>query len=129
MQEAPKADFLHRASHSSLNDENLNRSYIQFADGNLYLHELYGLVMPSASLVVLSSCQGALGGENPGRDLSSLASAFSIAGAPAVVASLWRVEDTATASLIENFSSTVMTLPLINARSAIHGLGADILIP
>jgi len=53
--------------------------------------------------VVLSSCQSALGSDNPGREFASLASAFTVAGAPTVIASLWRVDDASTGLLFSEF--------------------------
>ena len=39
----------------------------------------------------------------PGREVTSLATAFSVAGASAVVASRWSVDDTSTARFFELF--------------------------
>lgn len=101
--EAPSATILHIASHSHLDREDINRSYIQFSGGRLSLGEIYGVSLPDMSLVVLSSCESALGEENPGREFASLASAFTIAGSSSVIASLWKVHDESTALLLEEF--------------------------
>lgn len=101
--EAPQADILHVASHSTLDRSDPNGSAIQLADGAFRLAEIYGLHLPPSSLVVLSSCQSALGEDNPGRELATLATAFTTAGASTVVASLWRVDDEATADLMTAF--------------------------
>ncbi|MDQ7825601.1 MAG: CHAT domain-containing protein [Candidatus Eremiobacteraeota bacterium] len=105
LKEAPQAALIHLATHSILRRDRINESSIQFAGAGkiLSLGELYGLTLPAASLVVLSSCESALGEENPGKEFASLASAFTIAGAPSVVASLWRVEDSSTALLFGEF--------------------------
>jgi len=97
--------IIHIASHSSLNAEDINNSFIEFAgpDGKLYLGEIYGLLLDPSCLVTLSSCQSAIGEENPGREFASLASAFTTAGASTVIASQWRVEDEATAKLFSEF--------------------------
>jgi CHAT domain-containing protein len=55
-----------------------------------------GLTLPNLRLVVLSSCSSALGTYRASDESASLASAFLAAGAPAAVASLWDVDDTAT---------------------------------
>jgi CHAT domain-containing protein len=52
---------------------------------------------------VLSACQTALGKEVRGEGLVGLTRGFMIAGAPRVVASLWRVDDHATAALMKSF--------------------------
>lgn len=104
-QEAPGGAILHIATHSKLDHEDVNNSYIQFAgkEQRLMLGEIYGVQLQNASLVILSSCESGLGEANPGREISSLSSAFRTAGASSVVASLWRVDDEATALLFEEF--------------------------
>jgi CHAT domain-containing protein len=71
-------------------------------DGFLRLHEIYNLSL-GADLVVLSACQTALGKEIKGEGLVSLTRGFMYAGAPRVVASLWKVDDEATAELMKRF--------------------------
>ena len=56
-----------------------------------------------ADLCVLSACETALGAEAGGEGLLALTRAFHLAGADSVVASLWRVDDASTASLMERF--------------------------
>ena len=53
--------------------------------------------------MVLSGCRTALGKEVRGEGLIGLTRGFQYAGAPRVVASLWRVEDLATAALMARF--------------------------
>jgi CHAT domain-containing protein/Flp pilus assembly protein TadD len=71
-------------------------------DGFLQLHEIYQLKL-SAELVVLSACQTALGKDIKGEGLVGLARGFMYAGAARVVASLWKVDDAATAELMKRF--------------------------
>jgi len=71
-------------------------------DGFLRLHDVYDLKL-SADLVVLSACQSALGKEVRGEGMLGLTRGFMYAGAPRVVASLWRVDDRATAELMKAF--------------------------
>ena len=66
------------------------------------LHEIYNLEL-RADLVVLSACQTALGSEFKGEGLVALTRGFLAAGAPRVVASLWSVDDRATAELMGRF--------------------------
>ncbi|HYG63230.1 MAG TPA: CHAT domain-containing protein, partial [Thermoanaerobaculia bacterium] len=72
------------------------------ADGFLGLRDIYNLRL-RAGLVVLSGCETALGREIRGEGLAGLARGFMYAGAARVVASLWRVEDRATAELMTRF--------------------------
>jgi CHAT domain-containing protein len=68
------------------------------------LRQIYALDL-NADLVVLSACQTALGKEVKGEGLIGLTRGFMYAGAPRVVASLWRVDDRATARLMSHFYS------------------------
>ncbi len=71
-------------------------------DGFLRLHDIYGLHL-DADLVVLSACDTALGQEVRGEGLVGLTRGFMYAGARRVVASLWEVQDLATARLMTDF--------------------------
>ena len=71
-------------------------------EGFLHLHDVYNLKL-DADLVVLSGCRTALGKEVRGEGLIGLTRGFQYAGATRVLASLWRVEDQATAALMTRF--------------------------
>jgi CHAT domain-containing protein len=71
-------------------------------DGFLGLRDIYNLRL-GADLVVLSGCETALGKEVRGEGLVGLTQGFLYTGARQVVASLWRVEDRATAELMTRF--------------------------
>jgi CHAT domain-containing protein len=75
-------------------------------DGFLQLFELYALEV-DADLVVLSACSTHVGPLLEGEGAFALSRAFSVAGARRVVASLWPVEDRATAALMRSFFSQV----------------------
>jgi CHAT domain-containing protein/Tfp pilus assembly protein PilF len=68
-------------------------------EGFLHLRDIYGLRL-DADLVVLSGCRTALGKETHGEGMIGLTRGFLYAGARRVVASLWPVEDQATAALM-----------------------------
>lgn len=103
---------LHLATYGSLNRTNPLFSWLDLApgasnDGRLEVHEVYGIRL-HARLVVLSACETALGTGSQtnapsGDDWVGLTRAFLTAGADNVVASLWRVEDLATAELMQRF--------------------------
>ncbi len=80
-------------------------------DGFLSLAEVYALSLP-ADLVTLSACETALGEEVRGEGFIGLARGFLHAGARAVVASLWKVHDRATAELMKAFYVGVLQLGL-----------------
>jgi CHAT domain-containing protein/Flp pilus assembly protein TadD len=71
-------------------------------DGFLRLNDIYNLRL-DADLVVLSACRTALGQEIRGEGLVGLTRGFMYAGAARVLASLWSVEDRATADLMATF--------------------------
>jgi CHAT domain-containing protein len=104
----PQAGLLHLAAHGQLNQLSPLFSRIVLApdeknDGNLEVHELYGLDLAQTDLVVLSACNTQLGSQSLGDDLVGLTRAFMYAGAPSVVASLWSVDDEATELLMRAF--------------------------
>ncbi len=103
--------WLHFATHGVFNSRTPELSGLVLSlvdrqgrprDGFLRLHDIYNLRL-NAELVVLSGCQTALGKEIRGEGLIGLTRGFLHAGAQRVVASLWRVEDQATADLVERF--------------------------
>src|SRR5262245_5711607 len=103
--------ILHFATHGLLNSERPDLSGLVFSlidregkqqDGFLRLHEIYNLQL-NADLIVLSACETGLGKEIKGEGLIGLTRGFMYAGAPRVVASLWNVDDLATAELMKLF--------------------------
>jgi CHAT domain-containing protein len=71
-------------------------------DGYLQLRDIYKLNLP-ADLVVLSACQTGIGKEIKGEGLIALTRGFMYAGAARVIATLWKVDDAATAELMAEF--------------------------
>ncbi len=71
-------------------------------EGFVRLHDIYNLKL-SADLVVLSACDTGLGKDVKGEGLIGLTRGFMYAGAGGVAASLWKVDDDATAELMKNF--------------------------
>lgn len=109
--EIGKYQILHLATHGLIDSEHPELSSVvlslvdqegQPADGLMLLPEIYNLKL-SSSLVVLSACETAIGTDVKGEGLISLTRGFMYAGAKSVVASLWRVDDRATAQLMRLF--------------------------
>ena len=102
---------VHFATHGFLNSEHPELSGIVLtmvdrngvsANGLMPLHDIYNLEL-SSELTVLSACQTALGKEIRGEGIVGLAHGFMAAGSKSVVASLWKVDDAATAALMADF--------------------------
>jgi CHAT domain-containing protein len=103
--------IVHFATHGLINSEHPELSGLVLSlvdengkpqDGFLRMSEIFNLRLP-ADLVVLSACQTALGKEIKGEGLVGLTRGFMYAGAERVVASLWQVDDQATAQLMRYF--------------------------
>ncbi|MCA1616682.1 MAG: CHAT domain-containing protein, partial [Acidobacteria bacterium] len=100
--------ILHFATHGIFNAEHPELSAVVLSlldaegrvqDGFLRLHDIYNLRLP-VELVVLSACSTGLGNVIRGEGLVGLTRGFMYAGSPRVIASLWRVDDLATAVLM-----------------------------
>ncbi|MDT8325669.1 MAG: CHAT domain-containing protein, partial [Bacteroidota bacterium] len=113
--EAGDKDLLHFATHGELNKKDPMQSRILLAaaepdsinNGDLTVAKIFNLDL-DALLVTLSACQTAqLAGEEgeftPGDDLIGLTRSFMYAGSPAVIASLWYVDDAATLAWMRQF--------------------------
>jgi CHAT domain-containing protein/Tfp pilus assembly protein PilF len=72
-------------------------------DGILTALEVAELELGGVELAVLSACETGLGAVAGGEGLLGLQRAFQVAGAGAVVASLWTVPDTPTQNLMSRF--------------------------
>jgi CHAT domain-containing protein len=101
--------IIHFATHGLLNSEHPELSGLVLSlvdeqglpqNGFLRLQDIYNLDLP-VELVVLSACNTALGKEIKGEGLVGLTRGFMYAGAKSVMASLWKVDDVATAELMK----------------------------
>ena len=99
--------ILHLATHGVFDAKSANKSYILSGTGEEltpdYINRLTGL--SDIHLVVLSACQTALAGpdQQDGVEINTFASNFLKNSAKSVIASLWQVNDSSTAQLMENF--------------------------
>jgi CHAT domain-containing protein/tetratricopeptide (TPR) repeat protein len=98
---------LHFAAHTSVDDQHPWRSGVLLAPaapGERYLRASRIAASPlAARLAVLSGCESAGGRVLSGEGVQGLTAAFLCAGVPAVVASLWPVDDRATEQLMKEF--------------------------
>ncbi len=97
-------DILHLATHASNDDQSPWQSAIHFLPdeqgGRLRAVDVLALRL-DARLAVLSSCSSGAGRILNGEGVLGLSTAFLSAGVPAVLASLWAVDDGATARFMQ----------------------------
>jgi CHAT domain-containing protein len=104
--------MLHLATHGHFNEANPLLSGLELEpggddDGMLQVHEILDLPL-DADLVTLSACDTALGtgyftSLPQGDEFVGLNRAFLAAGSASVMATLWRVDDRASVSLMKRF--------------------------
>lgn len=111
-----QSQIVHFATHGFLDSEHPALSGIVLTmvdpkgvttNGLMSLHDIYSLDL-SAKLTVLSACQTALGKDIKGEGHVGLTHSFLSAGSKSVVASLWKVDDRATAVLMADFYESML---------------------
>ena len=127
--------FIHFATHGVVNQTLPSLSSVVLSlvdraghphDGFVMLPDVYDMTL-NADVVVLSGCQTALGKDVRGEGPIGLARGFMYAGVPRVVASLWQVDDLATAELMRRFYRGVLVdnlTPAAALRAAQRQLAA-----
>jgi CHAT domain-containing protein len=106
--EAALYRYVHLATHGFVDEKEPGQSGLALAqggrseDGLLHLGEIYNLNL-NADLVVLSACETGLGQLARGEGIIGLTRGFLYAGAANVLVSLWKVDDTTTAQLMQDF--------------------------
>ncbi len=96
-------------------------------DGILTAEEVQSLDLRGTDLVVLSACETGLGQGYYGQGVMGLQRAFLAAGARAVVASLWKVDDAATTVLMEQFYTNLWTKKMSKLEALRSGAGLTVL--
>jgi CHAT domain-containing protein len=121
--ELDRHDIVHYAGHTVFNRSDPLGSALLFApsrggtSGELSAGTIYSLRLTRPRLIVLSACNTATGDFSPLEGVLDLARPFIAAGVPAVVASLWRVNDVASRKLLGLFY-----LSLYRTRDPIYSL-------
>jgi len=109
----PGHELFHFEGHALTDPANGARSALLLAPADparpdresslLRAEELLRLDLSRVRLIVLAACSTAVGLYPESREVANLATAFLAAGAPAVVASLWDVDDASSATLFQEF--------------------------
>jgi CHAT domain-containing protein len=99
--------YLHFATHGQFNPEFPLQSALLLTpdshyNGMLSVNKIYSLNL-ALDLVTLSACETGLSKIANGDDLVGLTRGFLYAGSSSIVASLWKVDDIATAELMTRF--------------------------
>jgi CHAT domain-containing protein len=124
--ELGKYRYLHLATHGTVDDRSPLRSALVLSrdalpdankqleagrpvyDGELTAREVLGRWHLGSELVTLSACQTALGRYERGEGFVGFAQAMILAGSRSVSLSLWKVDDAATALLMERFYQNLL---------------------
>lgn len=103
--------IIHLATHADFEPGPLANSYVQFWNNRLKLDQLrtLGLANPPVELLVLSACRTALGNEDAELGFAGFAVK---AGVKSAIASLWFVNDAATAGLMTELYGYLRTAPI-----------------
>jgi tetratricopeptide (TPR) repeat protein len=94
--------IIHLAAHGKNREDAPDFSFLQLADGQLSVVDVFNLEL-SAELVTLSGCETGLVVIGGGDELLGLGRGFLYAGARSLLISLWNVEDESTAELMRYF--------------------------
>jgi len=117
------ARLLHFATHGEMNERDPLASSLLLTpsgadDGRLEVRKIFALDL-KAQLVVLSACETGLGQLSTGDELIGLQRAFLYAGTPAVITTLWKVDDRASFVLMREFYDRLAAGP--DAAAALQG--------
>ena len=104
------ARIVHFATHGSFDSASPMSSCLVLSDHEMAVDDIFRLRMNAYS-VTLSACQTGLGKVTAGDDVVGLTRAFLYAGTPAVISTLWKISDDATARLMGSFYRHLVEQP------------------
>jgi CHAT domain-containing protein len=103
-QQAPYYQALHFSCHGEFDPDAPLESMLHIGPGEtLTGQEIIDHLRLNCSLVTLSACESGLSKVQRGDELYGLLRAFMYAGAPAIIATLWRVDERSTLIFAEKF--------------------------
>lgn len=104
IEQATGCRLLHLSCHGSFDPDSPLNSALHLAPGEkLTAHDVLEHLHLTCDLVTLSACESGLSRVRRGDELVGLARAFLLAGAPALIATLWRVDERSTRILMGRF--------------------------
>ncbi len=108
------SDVIHFASHAIIDSDQPLLSMLLLSPQKLggqsvlYARDLYGYSLPRTRIVILAACSSFGEGTSQSEGLSSLARPLLAIGVPAVVGSLWKIEDEATSEFLRKFHQNLL---------------------
>ena len=131
LQAAKDYRYIHFSGQGVFNVTDPLRSGIVLSDGVLEAADILRRVRLEADLVTLSACDTGLHRVRGGDELVGLSRAFLYAGTPAVLVSLWAVDDFATRVLMDRFYAELVSLPapaaLARAQETLRTMSSETL--
>lgn len=106
LQSAPR-QILHIAAHGEQRPDQPEFSFIELANGQLYMDDLLQHDL-GYEIVVLSACETGRSHVLAGEEVIGLGRGFLLAGAGALVTSLWRINDLLTVEFMRVFYQALM---------------------
>ncbi|MGK7906976.1 MAG: CHAT domain-containing protein [Synechococcus sp.] len=112
--------FVHIATHGQFSSQ-LDRTFLLAWDGNIDINQLRYLLLSSdfsrdrpVDLLVLSACETAMGDRQAALGLAGMATR---SGARSTVATLWQVNDLATAQIVDRFYDNLVNHGMTKAKA------------
>jgi CHAT domain-containing protein len=112
---------VHYAGHARFDPAEPLKSGLQLVNDDLIsAQDIAATPDVACQLITLSGCETGVSAQYPGDELMGLLRGVLYAGAPSVLASLWRVSDESTAHLMLNFYSALAQRPRISRAHALR---------
>jgi CHAT domain-containing protein len=113
--EAGKHKIIHIGTHAEANNQHPELSRLLFAinpreremNNSLYLYDIYNCDL-SSKLTVIAACESGKPGYQDGEGMISLAHAFNYAGSESLITGLWKIDEQASATLMELFYDNLL---------------------
>jgi CHAT domain-containing protein len=102
---AKEYSIIHISTHAKI-DTQLQTASIDFYDKSLFFSQIKEEQF-QANLLVLSACETGIGEHKIGEGSMSLARSFAYTGIPSVVSSLWKVNESSSVAIFEEFYKNI----------------------